>query len=70
VCNIPGIAYHSKKNHIDVHYNFFRDMVEEKKVFLVKVDTLDNFAYSLEMFVRNGNFSCCRESMVISTLNC
>jgi hypothetical protein len=30
-------AYHSKKNNIDVQYHFVRDMVEDKKVFLIKV---------------------------------
>ena len=35
-------AYHSKKKHIDVRYHFMRDMIEYKKVSLVKVDTLKN----------------------------
>ena len=34
-------SYHSKMKHIDVHYQFVRDMVERKKVLLEKVDTLD-----------------------------
>jgi hypothetical protein len=38
-------AYHSKTNHIDVQYHFVRDMVEEKKVLLEKVDTLKNVAF-------------------------
>ena len=33
-------AYHSKTKHIDVQYHFVRDMIEDKKVLLVKVDTL------------------------------
>jgi hypothetical protein len=40
-------AYHSKTKHINVQYHFVRDMVEEKKVFLEKVDTLKNVADSL-----------------------
>jgi hypothetical protein len=40
-------TYHSKTKHIDVKYHFVRDMVEEKKVLLEKVDTLKNAAYSL-----------------------
>ena len=32
-------AYHSKKKHIDVQYHFVRDMIEDKNVLLVKVDT-------------------------------
>ena len=37
-------TYHSKTKHIDVHYHFVRDMVEEKKILLEKVDTLKNVA--------------------------
>jgi hypothetical protein len=35
-------AYHSNTKHIDVQYHFVRDMVEDKKVLLEKVDTLKN----------------------------
>ena len=34
-----NLAYHSKTKHIDVQYHFVRDMVKDKKVLLVKVDT-------------------------------
>ena len=37
-------AYHDKTKHIDVQYHFVRDMVEDKKVSLEKVDTLKNVA--------------------------
>jgi hypothetical protein len=40
-------TYHSKTKHVDVQYHFVRDMVEEKKVLLEKVDTLKNVADSL-----------------------
>jgi len=40
-------TYHLKAKHIDVQYHFVRDMVEEKKVLLEKVDTLKNAADSL-----------------------
>jgi hypothetical protein len=40
-------SYHSKTKHIDVQYHFVRDMVEENKVFLMKVDTLKNVVDSL-----------------------
>ena len=43
--------YHSKTKHIDVHYHFVRDMVEENKVLLEKVDTLKNAADSLTKYV-------------------
>jgi hypothetical protein len=35
-------TYHSKTKNIDVQYHFVRDMVEEKKVLLMKVDNLNN----------------------------
>jgi hypothetical protein len=40
-------AHHSKTKHIDIQYHFVRDMVEEKKVLMMKVDTLKNVADSL-----------------------
>jgi hypothetical protein len=49
-------AYHSKTKHIDVQYHFVRDMVEEKKVLLEKVDTLKNVADSLTQSVSKKSF--------------
>ena len=63
-------AYHSKMKHIDLQYHFVRDIVESKKVLLDKVDTLDNVANSLKIFVRTEKFSWCREAMGISALDC
>ena len=40
-------TYHSKTKHIDVQYHFVRDMVEQNRVLLEKVDTLENVADSL-----------------------
>eukprot|EP00253_Pinus_taeda_P006664 PITA_06664 len=56
-------AYHSKKKHIDVQYHFVRDMIEDKKVLLVKVDTLKNTADALTKSVSFEKFSWCRETM-------
>ena len=39
-----NLAYHSKIKHIDVQYHFVREMIENKKVSLEKVDTVDNVA--------------------------
>jgi hypothetical protein len=50
-------TYHSKTKHIDIQYHFVRDMVEEKKVFLMKVETLKNVADSLKKSVSTENFS-------------
>jgi hypothetical protein len=63
-------TYHSKTKHIDIQYHFVRDMVEEKKVLLMKVDTLKNVADSLTKSVSTENFSWCRGSMGITTLDC
>ena len=62
-------AYHSKTKHIDVQYNFVRDMIEEKKVSLMKVDTLKNVADLLTKSVSTENFSWCRGSMGIVALD-
>jgi hypothetical protein len=50
-------TYHSNTKHIDVQYHFVRDMVEEKKVFLMKVDTLKNVSNSLKKSKRTKKFS-------------
>eukprot|EP00253_Pinus_taeda_P005453 PITA_05453 len=62
-------AYHSKTKHIDVQYHFVRDMIEDKKVLLVKVDTLKNTVDALKKSMSSKNFSCCRESMGITGLD-
>jgi hypothetical protein len=57
--------YHSKTKHIDVQYHFVRDMVEEKKVFLMKVDTLKNVADSLTKSMSTEKLSWCRVSILL-----
>ena len=64
-----NLAYHSKTKHIDVHYHFVRDMIEDKKVLLVKVDTLKNTTDALTKFVSSEKFSWCRETMGIAGLD-
>eukprot|EP00253_Pinus_taeda_P016724 PITA_16724 len=61
-------AYHSKTKHIDVQYHFVRDMIEEKRVLLVKVDTLKNTADALTKSVSSEKFSWCRETIGVSGL--
>eukprot|EP00253_Pinus_taeda_P008899 PITA_08899 len=58
-------AYHSKTKHIDVQYHFVRDMIEDKKVLLVKVDTLKNTADALTKSVSYEKFSWFREIIFI-----
>ena len=50
-------AYHLKENHIDVQYHFVRDMVEQRKIFLDKVDILRNVVDSFTKFVSTRKFS-------------
>ena len=63
-------TYHSNTNHIDIQYHFVRDIVEEKKVFLMKVGTLKNVVDSLKKYVSTEKFSWCRGSMGIVSLDC
>ena len=52
-----------------MQYHFVRDIVEDKKVLLEKVDTLKNVADSLTKSVSTKKLSSCRESMGIDALN-
>ena len=61
-------AYHSKTKHIDVQYHFVRDMVEDKRVLLVKVDTLKNVVDALTKSMSTQKFSWCRETMGVAKL--
>jgi hypothetical protein len=62
-------TYHSKTKHIDVRYPFVTDMVEEKKVLLMKVDTLNNVADSFTKSMSIEKLSWCRGSMGIVALD-
>lgn len=64
-----NLACHSKTKHIDVQYHFVTNIVEDKKVFLKKVDSLKNVADSLIEYVSTKKLSWCREEMGIDTLN-
>ena len=64
-----NLAYHSKTKHIDVQCHFVRNMIEDKKVFLVKVDTLKNIIDALTKSVSSEKFSWCRETMGIAGLD-
>jgi hypothetical protein len=67
---VKNLTYHSKTKHIDIKYHLVRDMVEEKKVFLMKVDTLKNVADLLTKSVSTKKFFWCRGSMGIVSLDC
>ena len=61
--------YHAKRNHIDVQYHFVREMVENKRVLMEKVDTVENVEDSLAKFLSTIKFTWCREAMGIYTLS-
>jgi hypothetical protein len=63
-----NLDYHPKTKHVDIQYHFVRDMVENKKVLLEKVDILENIEDSLTKSVSVMKFSCCREAMGIASL--
>ena len=52
-----NFSYRSNTNHIDFQYHFLRGMVEDKKVLLVKVDTLKNVEDVLTESVSTEKFS-------------
>jgi len=60
---VENLGYRSKTKHFDVQYHFVRDIVEDKKVLLVKVDTLKNVVDALTKSVSTRKFSWCRETM-------
>eukprot|EP00253_Pinus_taeda_P001895 PITA_01895 len=66
---VKNIAYHSKTKHIDVQSHFVRDMIEDKKVLMIKVDTLKNTADALTKFVSSKKFSWCRETMGVAWMD-
>ena len=67
--NLGSNTYHSKTKHIDIQYHFVRDMIEDKKVLLVKVDTLKNILDALTKYLSSKKFSWCRETMGVSNMD-
>ena len=54
---------HLKTNNIDVQYHFVREMVENEKVLLEKVDIVENVADLLAKSIRIENFTWCRSEI-------
>jgi hypothetical protein len=65
---VKNPSYHFKTKHIDVQFYFTRYMMESKKVFLEKVDTLKNIVDSLTKSTSVVKFSWCRKEMGIASL--
>jgi hypothetical protein len=63
-------AYYSKTKNIDAQYHFIKDMVENNKVLLEKVDTLENIIDSLTKSVSAVRFSwVCEHKFRFSYIN-
>ena len=54
-------VYHSKTKHVDVKYHFIREMLEDKKIHLVKVHTTENPADLFTKGLPPESFAHCRE---------
>lgn len=63
ICLAKNPTFHARTKHIDVQFQFVRDMVEDGKVNLEKVDTVKNVADALTKLVGNEKFRWCSESM-------
>ena len=56
-------TFHARRKHIVVQYHFFHDMVEDRKVKLEKVATLENVMDALTKPVNTKKLRCCVSSM-------
>ncbi len=54
-----NLTFHARNKHIDVQYHFLRDIIEDDKVKLEKVETLVNFANALTKPVSIEKFKWC-----------
>ena len=59
-------TFHARTKHIDVQFHFVRDMVEDGKVNLEKVDTIKNVVYLLMKPMGTNKFTWCSKSMGLS----
>ena len=66
---VKNLTYHVNTKHIDIHYHFDQDMVEDGKVILQKLDTLENLVDVLMKLMSIGKFKLCCESMGLMALN-
>ena len=63
ICLVKSPTFHAKTKHIDVKYHFVRDMVEDDKVKLEKVENLVNVADAITKPVTIEKFRWCTEYM-------
>ena len=58
-------VFHAKTKHIEVKYHFLRQVLEDKRLELVKVHTYHNPADFLTKSLPSDKFAHCRELMGI-----
>ncbi|MCO5599310.1 hypothetical protein L7F22_053411 [Adiantum nelumboides] len=58
-------VFHAKTKHVDVRYHFIREVLEDKRLQLVKVHTNDNPVDLLTKSLSSERFTHCRELMGI-----
>ncbi|MCO5606494.1 hypothetical protein L7F22_060682 [Adiantum nelumboides] len=58
-------VFHAKTKHVDVRYHFIKDVLDDKRLHLVKVNTDDNTADLLTKTLSLERFAHCRELMGI-----
>ena len=63
ICLAKNPTFHARTKRIDVQYHFVRDMVEDDKVKLEKVETLVNVVDALTKLVSIEKFRWCSQSM-------
>ena len=66
ICLAKNPTFHARTKHIDVQYHFVRDMVEDGKVKLEKVETSVSVVDALTKPVSTEKFKWCSESMDLS----
>lgn len=67
ICLAKNPTFYARTKHIDVQYHFVREMVEGGKVYLNKVDNLENVADALMKLVSTHKFTWCSNSMGLDT---
>ncbi|MCO5553000.1 hypothetical protein L7F22_006520 [Adiantum nelumboides] len=58
-----NLVFHVKTKHIDVRYRFIREVLEDKRIKLVKIHTDDNPADLLMKSLASQRFTHCRSLM-------
>lgn len=64
---VKNPTFHARTKNIDVQYHFVRDMVEDDKVKLEKVETLVNVVDALTKLMSIKKFRWCLESIGLSS---